>query len=119
MAATDIEAFTTLVAGGHSGEVALTDADGVIQKFQDSTRTLSEAVDRTSAMQAADDGRMFPLFNTQLVRGIMSGSNQELTRDALGERMLEEPLFEDGLVATADALHWTVPTRDGAQAVAQ
>jgi len=121
MPVTDVEAFTTLVAGGHSGEAVLTDADGVIHGFQESTRTLTEAVERTSTMQAADDGRMFPLFNTQIVRGIMSGSNQELTRDALGERMLEEPLFDDGLVATADALHWTtpVPAQDGTPVAAR
>ncbi|MDF0531176.1 tryptophan 7-halogenase [Tsukamurella sp. 8F] len=112
MKATDVEAFTTLVAGGHSGEAALTDAEGIVAEFESSTELLNGAVNDTWEMQSSGNEGMGRLFDPPVVRGLMDGSNQMLTKDSLGGRVPEVPLFEDGLVPSADSLRWVVPVPD-------
>ncbi|GAA1009560.1 FAD-binding protein [Acrocarpospora pleiomorpha] len=94
MEATDMEAFTTLVGGLHSRELAL------------SSRDLADAVERTGTMQTESGERMFHLFGTPVVTDVMQEMNQIQSRGVHGERTPEAPLLPGGLVPTADGLGW-------------
>ncbi|GAA3083990.1 tryptophan 7-halogenase [Streptosporangium carneum] len=94
MQATDLEAFTTLVGGVHSRELAL------------SSRNLAEAVERTGTMQTESGERMFHLFGTPVVTDVMQEMNQIQARGVLGEQTPEAPLLPGGLVPARDGLGW-------------
>ncbi|MFF4986988.1 tryptophan 7-halogenase [Streptosporangium saharense] len=94
MQVTDLEAFTTLVGGVHSRELAL------------SSRNLAEAVERTGTMQTESGERMFHLFGTPVVTDVMQEMNQIQARGVLGEETPETPLLDGGLVPAYDGLGW-------------
>ncbi|MEE4023062.1 tryptophan 7-halogenase [Gordonia sp. PKS22-38] len=106
---TDLAAFVSLVAGGYSGENALTDADQVVEKFTASTKALTEATDRTGGMDTDSGQRMGHMFSAPVVRDVMEEMNALQARAATGSNGVEPPLLEGGLVPSLDGLAWTEP----------
>lgn len=103
----DMAAFVSLVAGGYSGEDALTDPDAVIEKFSASTRALTEAAAKTGGMDTDSGQRMKHMFNAPVVRDVMEEMNAFQARGAGGS--IEPPLLAGGLVPSPDGLAWTEP----------
>ncbi|GAA2657894.1 FAD-dependent oxidoreductase [Paractinoplanes durhamensis] len=105
LAATDLEAFVSLVGGVHSGEQAL------VQDFRESSGALADAVERTGSMQTESGERMHHLFGTPVVREVMQEMNNIQVRGVQGIAAHELPLLENGLVPAADGLSWTEASR--------
>ncbi|GAA3728691.1 tryptophan 7-halogenase [Salinactinospora qingdaonensis] len=108
MATTDMEAFTTLVAGAFSGERALVDSEELRSRFTSSSTDLAEAVERTGAAQTESGERMTELFRAPVVSDVMAEMNQ-IQRRGTEPEISEPPLLADGLVPTADGLRWAEP----------
>lgn len=101
----DLEAFVTLVAGVSSGEAALEDAATVAGRFQGRFREYVTAVDE---VVANNEQSMLPVFNSSVVKDATLESAQIQCLAALGTSMEREtPLFEDGLIASADGMFWS------------
>ncbi|MFD5650505.1 tryptophan 7-halogenase [Streptomyces sp. NPDC127039] len=117
--ATDLRAFVELVGGVsavNSGETALMDAEALRERFATSSKDLADAVDRTGPAQTESGEQMGELFGTQVVTDVMQGMNEIQARASLGgSTTLERPLFEDGLVASADGLAWSAPAAAAAR----
>lgn len=105
----DMAAFVSLVAGGFSGEQALTDPAALIEKFSASTRALTEAAARTGGMDTDSGQRMGHLLGAPVVREVMEEMNALQARGATGENTTEPPLLDGGLVPTPDGLAWAEP----------
>lgn len=107
---TDMAAFVSLVAGGYSGEDALTDPDAVIAKFAASTQALTDAAARTGGMDTDSGQRMGHLFSAPVVRDVMEEMNALQARGATAADTVEAPLLPYGLVPSRDGLAWAEPT---------
>ncbi|MFG2776687.1 tryptophan 7-halogenase [Streptomyces prunicolor] len=106
----DLRAFVELVGGVSSGESALTDPDGLRERFGASSRELAEAVARTGPARTESGEQMGELFGTRVVEDVMQGMNEIQARAALGgATALERPLFPGGLVPSTDGLRWAEP----------
>jgi FAD-dependent halogenase len=104
---TELESFVDLVAGVSSGEAALADADSAAARMTARSREFSAAVDQLAADPAES---MVPLFKSALVREAMQESAQVQAQALLGaDAEPETPLFDGGLVPSADGLLWSVP----------
>ncbi|MFW0794707.1 tryptophan 7-halogenase [Gordonia sp. CPCC 205515] len=105
----DMAAFVSLVAGGYSGESALTDPDAIIEKFTASTKALTEATNKTGGMDTDSGQRMGHMFSAPVVRDVMEEMNAFQARGATGAATVEAPLLHGGLVPTDDGLAWAEP----------
>ncbi|OXM53093.1 tryptophan 7-halogenase [Amycolatopsis alba] len=103
------ESFVSLVAGGFSHERVLTDPNEVAERFEQSTRQMAEAAERTGGMETDSGQRMNHLFGTPVVREVMEEMNAIQARGVAGEALVEPPLLPDGLVPTEDGLGWAEP----------
>jgi len=104
----ELEAFVELIGGVSSGESALVDAEYLAKRFKDRSTEFATAVDRLVANQ---ERSMVPLFKSAIVRQAMQEGTQVQARALLGEEAEEEsPLFEGGLVPSADGYFWSVPS---------
>ncbi len=109
---TDLEGFSTLVAGVASGETALNPSDEIVERFTASARSLEVAVQETGSMRTASGQRMMSLFGTPVVRDVMAEMNQVQAHGSPGKIAgAEGPLLEDGLVPSADGRHWALAER--------
>jgi halogenation protein CepH len=107
----DLEAFVTLVAGLSSGEAALDDAVTVVDRFQGRFKEYASAIDE---LVANNEQSMIPLFNSAVVRDATLESAQIQALAALGaEAQREAPLFEGGLVPSADGMFWAPHVSSG------
>lgn len=100
---TEFEAFVELVGGLASGEAGLlrAESDEVVARLTDGARVLGSA---------ADDTATGALHETGVVANAMSESVRVQTQALLGaESGQDTPLFADGLVSSADSLHWERP----------
>jgi halogenation protein CepH len=105
----ELESFVELIGGVASGEAALTDADAVVQRFQNRSAEYSGAVDE---LVASNEQSMLPIFKSSVVQqATMEGTQVQTQAALLGSEFsrTESPLFEDGLVPSADGLFWSVP----------
>jgi halogenation protein CepH len=103
----ELEAFVDLIGGVSSGEAALVDAESLAKRFRDRSAEFSAAVDR---LVADEERSMVPLFKSAIVRQAMHEGTQMQARALLGEGAeAEAPLFEGGLVSSADGYFWSVP----------
>jgi FAD-dependent halogenase len=103
----DLEAFIDLVAGISSGEAALTRPEDLVQHFEGQSREFADAVD---ALVANNERNMLPLFDSSIVRRATIEMARVQARAALGTATDgEAPLFENGLVPSADGALWSVP----------
>jgi FAD-dependent halogenase len=101
----DLEAFVTLVAGGFSGDTVLTDAATLVDRFRDRSKEYASAVDE---VVANNEQSMLPIFSSAVVQDTTLESAKIQSLAALGGNTpRESPLFEDGLVPSADGMFWS------------
>jgi FAD-dependent halogenase len=108
----DLEAFVTLVAGGFSGDAVLTDAATLVDHFRGRSKEYASAVD---AVVAGNEQTMLPIFSSAVVQDTTLESAKIQSLAALGSNTpRESPLFEDGLIPSADGMFWArADTRSG------
>jgi FAD-dependent halogenase len=105
--ATELESFVDLIAGVSSGEAALSEADNLTQRFKSRSSEFAGAVDD---IVSNEERSMLPLFKSTIVRQAMQEGAQVQARALLREETgPETPLFENGLVPSADGLFWATP----------
>jgi halogenation protein CepH len=105
----ELESFVDLVGGVSSGEAALAGADALAQRFKDRSNEFAGAVDDLVVNR---ERSMLPLFKSSIVRQAMQEGTQVQARALLREDTEPEvPLFDNGLVPSADGLFWSVPGR--------
>jgi FAD-dependent halogenase len=106
---TELESFVELVGGVSSGEAALAGAEPLAQHFKARAAEFANAVDK---LVADKEQSMLPLFKSSVVRQAMREGAQVQTRALLGETSgAEAPLFEGGLVPSADGMFWAAAPR--------
>ena len=106
---TDMASFVSLVAGGFSGENALTNPDEMAARFSASSQALTDAAERTGGMDTDSGQRMGHMFSAPVVREVMEEMNAFQARGAVGTGAVEPPLLDGGLVPSADGLSWAEP----------
>jgi halogenation protein CepH len=103
----ELESFVDLIGGVSSGEAALVDAESLAKRFKDRSAEFATAVDR---LVADEERSMVPLFKSAIVRQAMQEGTQVQARALLGEAAeTEAPLFEGGLIPSADGYLWSIP----------
>ncbi|MGY4927231.1 tryptophan 7-halogenase [Streptomyces sp. 900105755] len=107
---TELESFVELI-GGVSGE-SLAVTGSTAGDYESRAREFAEAVDEL----IADEGQsMIPVLKSSVVKRAMHEGAQVQARALLGpDSETERPLFEGGLVPSADGLFWSVPNGAGA-----
>jgi halogenation protein CepH len=101
----ELEAFVDLVGGISSGEAALTQAGTIAQRTKNRSEEYARAVDELVADQ---EQSMLPLFESTLVSQANVEGSQIQYLALLGMGMgREHPLFDDGLIASADGMFWS------------
>jgi FAD-dependent halogenase len=101
----ELESFVDLVGGISSDEAALARAEPLAQRFQERSAELIAAVDK---LVADKEQSMLPLVKSSIVRAAMQESAQVQAQAQLGEDAeAEAPLFENGLVPSADGMFWS------------
>lgn len=102
----EIEAFADLVGGVSSGEMALAGNDFVSARWQERSKEFASAIDEV----ASGAESMIPLFRSSVVQQAMLEGAHVQQRALLGESAAAEtPLFDGGLVPSADGMLWTIP----------
>jgi halogenation protein CepH len=100
---TDLESFVSLVGGVSSGEAALGTA--LAERYKSRSGEFATAVDQ---LVANKEQSMVPLMRSSIVKHAMQEGAKEQARVLLGEDAgPETPLFDGGLVASADGLAWS------------
>lgn len=103
----ELESFVELVGGVSSGETALASADALTERYTDRSREFARAVDD---LVANKEQSMLPVVKSSVVKRAMQEGAKEQARAVLGEDAeVAAPLFEGGLVPSADGLSWSVP----------
>jgi FAD-dependent halogenase len=103
----ELESFVDLVGGVSSGEAVLTSAESLAQSYRQRSSEFAGAVDEVIANK---EQSMLPLFKSAIVKQAMQESAQVQARALLGDDAgAERPLFEGGLVPSADGMFWSVP----------
>jgi FAD-dependent halogenase len=104
---TELESFVDLVGGVSSGEAALAGAELLAEGFQERSREFASAVDQ---LVAGKEQSMVPILKSSVVKQAMQEGAQVQARALLGSDAEPElPLFEGGLVPSADGMSWSVP----------
>ncbi|MGD0555064.1 MAG: tryptophan 7-halogenase [Streptosporangiaceae bacterium] len=102
----DLESFVSLVGGVSSGETAL-GTTTLAERYKSRTSEFASAVDQLIANK---EQSMVPLMKTSIVKQAMREGAKEQTRALLGQEVEPEtPLFDGGLVTSADGLGWSLP----------
>jgi FAD-dependent halogenase len=105
---TSLESFVSLVGGVSSGEAALTTAESLADR---SRRRSSEFASAVEELVAGNEQTMVPIIKSSVVKSAMREGAREQARVLLGAAAgPETPLFEGGLVASADGLSWSLPS---------
>jgi FAD-dependent halogenase len=104
----ELESFVDLVGGVASGEMAFTSTESLAQRFSTRSVEYSSAVEE---LVTNHEQSMLPLFKSSVVQQAMHEGIQVQTQAVLGTAnpRQEFPLFENGLVPTADGMFWSVP----------
>jgi FAD-dependent halogenase len=103
----ELESFINLVAGISSGEVALAEAGVLLQRFKNQSREFTDAV---TELVASNEASMMPVFKSSVVQQATVESAQIQTLAMLGSvQGGEKPLFDNGLVPSADGMFWSLP----------
>jgi FAD-dependent halogenase len=103
----DLESFVELVGGVSSGEKALPTEDSHVDHYKRRSTEFANAVDK---VVASKEQNMVPILKSPVVLHAMQEGVKEQTRVMLGEHAVPEtPIFEGGLVVSADGLTWSLP----------
>ncbi len=103
----ELESFVELVGGVSSGETALATDDSPVDLYKRRSNEFASAVDE---LVANKEQSMVPIIRSSVVKSAMQEGAKEQARVLLGEDAgPETPIFEGGLVPSADGLTWSVP----------
>jgi halogenation protein CepH len=103
----ELESFVDLIGGVSSGESALVEADSLAKRYKDRSAEFATAVDKLVANR---ERSMLPVLESDVLRRAMHEGAQVQARALLGEDAeAEDPLFENGLIASGDGYFWSVP----------
>lgn len=103
----DLEAFVTLVAGGFSDDTGLADAATLVDHFKRRSEEYTSAVDE---LVANNQQSMLPVFSSAIVEdATLEGSRVQSLATVGTSKRRESPLFEDGLIPSADGMFWSPP----------
>jgi FAD-dependent halogenase len=101
----ELEAFVNLVSGLSSNEKVLTGSAALVQRSKDQAKEFADAINESAA---AEEFSMYPIFNTSVAREAGLEGARVQSRATLGDAAgPEEPLFDNGLVASPDGMHWS------------
>lgn len=113
----ELQSFVELIGGVSSGDQVLTDAEVVAKRLAAGSAEFADAV---GTLAGDADDSMVPLMKSSVVREVMQEGGQVQMRALLGEDAEPEaPLFDGGLVPSADGMFWqdtdrAARTADGA-----
>jgi len=103
----ELESFVNLVGGVSSGEAVLGGVGSLAKRFRDRSKEFADAVDE---LIADEEHSMRPLFKSSVIRQAMQEGAQIQGQAMLGVNAeAETPLFDDGLISSADGMFWAVP----------
>jgi FAD-dependent halogenase len=103
----ELESFVSLVGGVSSGETALGTAEALAERYKSRSSEFATAVDK---LVADKERSMVPLVRSSIVKHAMQEGAKEQARVLLGQDAEPEtPLFEGGLVPSADGMSWSAP----------
>ncbi len=104
----ELESFVDLVGGVSSGDAILPAADALTDHYQERSSEFSKAVDQ---LAADNEQSMLPVMKTAIVKHAMQEGAKVQARALLGEDAgLDTPLFDGGLVPSANGMSWTLPS---------
>lgn len=102
----ELESFVELVGGVSSGETILA-ARTRTEHYKERSTEFSAAVDQ---LVANKEQSMMPVLKSSIVKHAMQEGAKVQARALLGEdTVFETPLFEGGLVPSADGMSWSAP----------
>jgi halogenation protein CepH len=103
----ELEAFVELVGGVSSGEFVFVDPESTRVKFKETARELGSSVDDV-ADTGGDDPTSF--YQSELIGDLIQQGVRVQEEVAFGADVDDEdPLFDDGLVASPDGKRWIIP----------
>lgn len=103
----EMQSFVELVGGVSSGETALATEDSRLDYYK---RRSDEFAGAVGELVANNERNMVPILKSPVVKASMQEGVKEQTRIRLGGLAEQEtPIFEGGLVPSADGLSWSVP----------
>jgi FAD-dependent halogenase len=104
----ELESFVDLVGGISSGDAALSTADALAKNYLELSDEFSRAIDQHVAQ---NEQSMMPVMKTSIVKRAMHESAKIQAHALLGaDAGLDKPLFEGGLIPSADRLAWSLPS---------
>jgi FAD-dependent halogenase len=105
----DLQSFVELVGGVSSGETALATGGSGADHYKKRSSEFASAVQQ---LVAEKEQSMVPIIKSSIVKDAMQEGSKEQARVLLGENAgTPAPLFEGGLVPSADGVSWSVPER--------
>jgi FAD-dependent halogenase len=103
----ELAAFAGLVGGVASGESSLVGPDAARGRMEKKARVLDDSVAEVTGLGGHDPTAF---YRSEVVGDLMRQSVRVQEEAAFGADVdEEEPLYEGGLVASSDGLHWVVP----------
>jgi FAD-dependent halogenase len=104
----ELESFVDLVGGVSSGDATLPTADAMAERYMERSDEFSRAIDQ---LVEGKERSMLPVMKTSIVKNAMQEGAKVQARALLGEEAgLDAPLFEGGLVPSADGMFWVMPS---------
>jgi FAD-dependent halogenase len=106
----ELEAFVDLIGGISSGEAALAKAETLVQRVKSESEAFGGAVDE---LVANKEKNMFSMYQSSVVEraSLEGGQIQVLAMQGTAAEK-EVPLFDDGLIPSADGMFWSLPERE-------
>jgi FAD-dependent halogenase len=103
----ELHAFVDLVGGISSGEAVFARAGALAEQFKEQSREFAGAVQE---LIAGHEQSMLPVFGSAVVKeATVEGANVQSLAMLGGLKDREKPLFDDGLVPSADGMFWSAP----------
>jgi FAD-dependent halogenase len=103
----ELEAFVDLVGGVSSGEAALAEAETLVQRFKGRSDEYANAV---GELVVNEGQSMLPVFTSSVVQQATVEGARIQSLAVLGARVARElPLFDGGLISSADGMFWEAP----------
>jgi halogenation protein CepH len=98
-----------LIGGVSSGETAVATQESSAEHYKKRSNEFASAVDR---LVANEERSMMPIIKSSIVKSATQEGAMEQARVLLGKDAGPvAPLFEGGLIPSADGLSWSVPGR--------
>ncbi|WP_265568537.1 tryptophan 7-halogenase [Streptomyces hygroscopicus] len=103
----ELAAFVELVGGVSSQDASFVSAESARTKFLETSRELEDSV---SAVNRSGTDDATPLYQSEVMGNVMEqGVQVQAAAMFAGWLDEEDPMFEDGMVPSADGLRWAFP----------